>query len=340
MFGLEDDEFAVLVGASYLVLRVLAGASRVIGCYVVDSPYSIAARIWPQLLTGVMVALLAVGLLSMATGGIPQPFRVFAYLATAFLGSVLGGTFDLALDVQFYFVSTWLTATRIPQYRERLLHGDEVVRLDAAKRLSSLGCRALPARPELLAAITDESAEVRAAVSLALLVAVPDPPDDDVEVPKAARVLLSDRALPVRVHAAGILVAYGAPPAKVLPVLCDGLKCEDANVSGLASRALGELGPAAESAIPALRESLLLPDQPNPEAIDALVRIGAPAIPVLIEALDRGDSTVKWGVVRALGNMGEPARAALPALRRLSIQRTMLTAEVKKAIRKLGGDVA
>ena len=56
--------------------------------------------------------------------------------------------------------------------------------------------------------------------------------------------------------------------------------------------------------------------------------------------LDRGDSTDKWMAARALGELGEPARIALPALRKLSIQRMVLaSAAAKKAIRKLGGDI-
>ena len=193
-------------------------------------------------------------------------------------------------------------------------------------------CRA---RPSCFAAIADDSASAAAA---ALLVTVPTRRTTTVNF-EGGRALC---AIPRCRFASTRLESWSriAHRPRTFAGPCDGLKCEDAGVCGLASRALGELGPAAAPAIPALRESLFIIDQPNLEAVDVLAKIGAPAIPVFLEVLDRGDYTVKWQVVRALGNMGEPARAALPALRRLSIQRTMMTAEVKKAIRKLGGDIA
>ena len=179
-----------------------------------------------------------------------------------------------------------------------------------------------------------------ATVANAVLVAIPDPPDDDEAVPKAARSLLADPALPVRVYAAAILVANRTPATELLPVFIDGLKCEDVNVSGLACRALGQIGPAAEPAIPALSEMAFIPDTEYSEAVDTLQKIGAPAVPVLVEVLDRGNSSVKWQAVKALGDMGEPARAALPALRKLAIQRiTLVSDAAKKAIKKLGGDI-
>ena len=62
MLGLQVDEFAVLVGGRISFFAFWPGASRVLWRYIVDSPYSMSARVWPQLLTGGMVAILAVGL--------------------------------------------------------------------------------------------------------------------------------------------------------------------------------------------------------------------------------------------------------------------------------------
>ena len=144
----------------------------------------------------------------------------------------------------------------------------------------------------------------------------------------------------MRVYAAAILIAYNSPPAEFLPVLCDGLKCKDVNVSGLASRGIGKIGPAAEAAIPALRDAVFMAEEPNHEAVDALGKIGAPALPVLIEVLERGDSMAKWTAARALADMGEPARAALPALRKVANQPDSFAASAAtKAIEKLGGDI-
>lgn len=40
---------------------------------------------------------------------------------------------------------------------------------------------------------------------------------------------------------------------------------------------------------------------------DALVEIGAPAVPALMAALDARDGQVRWGAARALGKIAEPA---------------------------------
>jgi HEAT repeat protein len=144
----------------------------------------------------------------------------------------------------------------------------------------------------------------------------------------------------VRVFAAAILAAYHAPAGDVLPILCAGLESDDSDVATAACSALARLGPAATPAIPALRDRVLGEPTGHKAAMDALVQLGEPAIPALIELLDRGDTTDKWLAAIALGDLGEPARIALPALRKLSIQRTTLaSAAAKKAIRKLGGDI-
>lgn len=340
MFGLQRDEQSAIAGATYLVLRIFFLLARSVWWYIADVRRIIIPRIWVPVLTGIAVAVMTDSLLSIATGWPLRGAFVVAYLAAALMGFFLGIAFDFVLHIRFWRLSDWLMSLRVPRYREQLLYGDESARLKAALQLTTLGQYARPARPELLAAFKDESAEVRAAAATAVLHAIPEPADDDPEPPKAARLLLHDPALPVRVYGAAILIAYNSPPAEFLAVLCDGLKCPDVNVSGLASRGIGKIGPPAEAAIPSLRESLFMIEEPNHEAIDALSKIGAPAIPVLIEVLERGDSTGKWMAARALGDMGEPARVALPALRKVANQPEDFAATAaKKAVEKLGGDI-
>jgi HEAT repeat protein len=50
------------------------------------------------------------------------------------------------------------------------------------------------------------------------------------------------------------------------------------------------------------------------QVVEALSKIGEPAIPVLIEALEDPRVTVRWGAVRALGRIGSVATEAIPAL--------------------------
>lgn len=341
MLGLRLGELLALFCAGYLVLRVLAKLAQVIWWYLADARRKPVANVYPQLLTSLAVAVISVGLLSIATGWPVQIPQIFAYLAAAIAGLFLGMIFDLILTFRFLDLSNYLMARRVPQYRERLLHGEDGARLFAAQQLLSLGRYAYPARPELLAALQAASAELRAEAAQALLYSIPEPPDDVAEVVRAARMLLADRELPVRVSAAAILVACNAPPADAIPVLCEGLTSIDPNFAGLAARALGRIGPAAEAALPVLRERGLDAEKPNCEAIDALGKIGSAAVPALIQILEQGNRDAAFAAVRALAEMGEPARPALPALRKLSIQnKALLSNEARKAIKNLGGDIA
>jgi hypothetical protein len=341
MFGWDFDELALLVGGICLALRVLGGLALVLWRFVADSPLVFRLRPWTTLLSAGAFALIAIAALSQVTGAMPpRGIRLTGYFFTGLGGVMIGSIFDFFLTFRLYRLSHRLMALHVPKYREQLLHGDEQMRLGAANRLIAVGVSARAARPELLGLFSDKSNEMRAAAVHAVLVGIPDPPDDDAEVQKAARAGLGDSSLQVRVFAAAILADYAAPAADVLPVLCAGVESEDVSVNSAACTALGRLGPAATPAIPALRDWVLKEKSPHKAALDALVKLGEPAIPALIELLDRGDNTDKWMAARALGDLGEPARAALPALRKLSIQRMVLaSAAAKKAIRKLGGDI-
>jgi hypothetical protein len=52
-------------------------------------------------------------------------------------------------------------------------------------------------------------------------------------------------------------------------------------------------------------------------SMDALGRIGAPAVPALVQVLENGDGATRLKVVETLGRMGEDAKEAVPALIRL-----------------------
>jgi HEAT repeat protein len=287
---------------------------------------------------------MCVAIVSVATDWPAAGARLVAYGATAIVGFFLGVMFDFAVEIRLWRVSDWLMSLRVPQYRERLLHGDPAVRQGAAEQLARLGPYARPARPELLAAVrADESADVRAAAIQAVWLSTPVPPaDEDADLPREARPALADADPRVRTVAAAILVGFDAArPDEVLPALCDGLKCDDLNTGGCAVVTLEKLGPAAEPAVGALKEAALRPENPNSGAPDALGKIGAPAVPALVEILERGDRFCKWSAADALAEMGEPARAALPALRKVAGDPDdMVQSAARNAIRKLGGDIA
>jgi HEAT repeat protein len=82
-----------------------------------------------------------------------------------------------------------------------------------------------------------------------------------------------------------------------------------------AARALGNIGPDARAAIPALGKALR--DKEGRvcwEAAGALRRIGKEAVPSLCEALGAKHATVRHAAAYELGEMGPQAEAAIPAL--------------------------
>jgi HEAT repeat protein len=103
-----------------------------------------------------------------------------------------------------------------------------------------------------------------------------------------------------------------------LDPLVAALEDQDPSVRGAVAEAIGAYGPAAEAAIPALVDALGddgagVADQ----ARAALSQIGVGAVQPLISSLNRADSVIRIGAVRALGTIGPNARAAGPALVKL-----------------------
>jgi HEAT repeat protein len=346
MFGIElsRSEWAGLAGVAYLALRLLVAAARVLWWYATDSRRVVRPRPELALVTGVAVGALTVGMLGVATDWPVGGVRTAAYVVAAIGGFFLGLTLEFIIELRTWGVSTWLMAFRVPQYRERLLHGDEAVRLAAAQQLAALGLRARPAYPELLAVLRhDDSADVRAAAGQAVLFSTPDPaPEDDAGTPREARAALSDPDVRVRTLAAAVLEIYKViPPAELLPVFCDGLKSEDETVRSVAATGLEKLGPAAEPAVPALKAAALDPERANPGAVVALGKVGPAAVPALVEILERaGDRWSRYFAAEALGEIGAPGLAALPALRAAAANPDTIVAEAaRRAIRKLGGDI-
>lgn len=121
-------------------------------------------------------------------------------------------------------------------------------------------------------------------------------------------------------------LSHTGPAAKdAVPGLIKALGDEDKQVWSNAVTALANIGPAAEPAIPALIESMdskrgrsarrqYERSQVILRSAYALSRIGAPAIPALIEALKGEDIPKRAGAAKALGGMEAAAAPALPAL--------------------------
>src|SRR5262245_43413981 len=128
MFGIElsRSEWAALIGVVYLALRILFTFGRVVWWYVTDSR-RLTTKIRPELplLTGIAVAAIMIGTLAAVTDWPLGGGRTIAYIGAAVIGFLLGIMLDFIIELRSWTVSAWLMSFRIPQYRERLLHGDE-----------------------------------------------------------------------------------------------------------------------------------------------------------------------------------------------------------------------
>ncbi|HJZ58533.1 MAG TPA: HEAT repeat domain-containing protein, partial [Gemmataceae bacterium] len=205
------------------------------------------------------------------------------------------------------------------------------------RRLLYVSSRAAAAIPDLLVASRDESNEVRA---YALLV-LGGTDSDDPEVQRAARSGLFDPDPKVRAAAAVCLVRFKHPPEELLPALCDGMRQRGHQVAISSVGAIMDLGPAAESIVPVMRELALDTEHPDEAGVVyALGKVGPVGVPVLIEVLERGTTSCRTDAAYALGEMGEAARPAFPALRRAAKDPDQgLSGAANRALRRLGAEV-
>jgi HEAT repeat protein len=176
----------------------------------------------------------------------------------------------------------------LPALREELRGPSVAGRVGAARALGLLASHAQAAWEDLLAALQDPDAEVRGEAAQALV---------------------------------GIDAGRAGP---ALPHLICRLDSADVKVRANAVDLLVRLGPGAEPALPALANLLTDPDVGKKAAL-ALVAISArqaaPAVPVLVDALERLDPASSSApqdlptLLAALGRIGVPAASAAPLIR-------------------------
>jgi HEAT repeat protein/lysophospholipase L1-like esterase len=152
------------------------------------------------------------------------------------------------------------------------------VRVECAAALGGLGPAGRVAVPSLFAALRDPSEAVRAAAARAL---------------------------------SGL-----EPGAEDVPRLVAALGSADRYVAAFAAWSLGNLGSAAQAAVPDLARALAR-DDTNAVVAGALARIGpaaAAAVTVLVDGLHSADADRRWRAARTLGRIGPPAASAVPSL--------------------------
>jgi HEAT repeat protein len=182
---------------------------------------------------------------------------------------------------------------------------DADVRFYAAWGLAFVGPPAKGTTGALVKALGDSSAQVRRKAAYALGRIDPDP-----EAVVAGLVgALGDADADVRQAAAEALPKMGKA---AVPALIKALSSDKVELRNTAIKTLGEIGSAAEPAIGELKAFLLQPDKGASDlAADALAGIGAAAIPVLAVAADDDSEVVRPRALAALLKIGAPAVPAI-----------------------------
>ena len=199
----------------------------------------------------------------------------------------------------------------VPRLVESLQDVQPEVRRASARALGAVGSGSEEAVSNLVEALRDEDWVVRreAALSLQALQTTAT------TVLPALRDALVDGSPAARKAAAQALAGLAPASRDALPELIESLHDEDWQTRAAAAHALGKLGEDGRDAVPALAIALRDPDWGVAEpVVESLSRIGAPAIPVLVDGLQDPALPVRWGSARALGAMGEDAIDAVPAL--------------------------
>ncbi|MFC1719443.1 HEAT repeat domain-containing protein, partial [Candidatus Poribacteria bacterium] len=169
--------------------------------------------------------------------------------------------------------------------------------------------------PALAAALEDKSEEVRRGARYSLI-----------EIGKPSVPVLK-KALEHEDREVRMLATYAlAQLDEPVPVslLIETLEYGDVIIRERIAPVVGKMGESASDAVPVLikimanrREQSLWP------AVDALIKIGKPAVPALIEALK--DPRIYSSAAYALGHIGEPARDAIPELTKLMESRFLFS---------------
>jgi HEAT repeat protein len=185
----------------------------------------------------------------------------------------------------------------------RCVRSDQGGRRHAAQ--SALAKIGLPAAPALIALLEDDHATIRlaAADALASMRSRPD---------SAIPAILSAARKSNQSDRRAILAELTRIGAEAAVPLARSLRTGDASYRADAASALAWMSSFAQAAAPILIERLGVPK--TDEIDDALVAIGASAVPALCEQLKRPDVPLRARVARILGRIGPAAAEAAPRL--------------------------
>ena len=209
------------------------------------------------------------------------------------------------------------------------------IRREAVLALGAMGDAALPAVPQIVATLDDEHAGPAATFVLGQLGKIPA----DAEQKIRANAKSDDKN---RSTASLWALARVHPEDKDLrrqftEQAVERLKDQDPFVRVVAARALAALPPAPEITLPIWEKAMKDADATTAHyALDALATLGAPAVPRLIDLLEK-HKDLRIHVVYTLGQMGPAAAPATDALAKLVADEDVnLATEAILALGKIG----
>lgn len=205
----------------------------------------------------------------------------------------------------------------VPAILDVLDDADTAVRLAAVDELAQAGSSARNAVTALARNLKDHNDQVRRHVAQAIAKIGVSDSDRDTLLPKFSEAL-RDRDQAVRAAVAQVMAQFSFSRADVA-MLTRYLTETDANVLTFAARALGKVGPAAKSTVPALIAAFAKASDTAVKAavMQALAGIGSgakEAVPQIREALASGDLEVRRSAVQAAAVLGDSAGDTLPLL--------------------------
>jgi len=202
----------------------------------------------------------------------------------------------------------------VPALTETLRDAQPDVRREAILALAAMDKAAAPAAEQIAAALSDEHTRVAATYALGRIGQIPA----DAEATIEANGKSDDKMLCTTSLWALALVHPENKEFRreATERLIDRLKDEDPFVRVAAARGLAALPPAPEITGPIWEKALQNMDEKGVQySLDALARLGPPAVQRLIDALKY--EKLRGHVVYVLGQFGSAAAAATPALAKL-----------------------
>ena len=194
-------------------------------------------------------------------------------------------------------------------------------RLDSILRLQAAVMIGDPAQVEavrlLSEALSDPDVGVREAAAAALC---EFGTDGRAAIPDLLRAMQDENEIVRRraIRALGFVADPAESADAVVPALIAATEDSDPGVSLQAVATLGEFGPLAVAALPALMSAIWTGDvRRQALAGVALAQLGESAVPSLLQSLEHPSPDVRAKAAHVLGKIGRPASAAKAGLERL-----------------------